>query len=577
LITQIETEVRFSVQLEYMDVLMTQLAAETAKELKGLFCELVSSKQKKYYLGDAVLKEYLQTKTEYEAIVQNYLALQNEFEQKLTAFADRFNLENEQIILENPEVIHNLPDFLVLWAAAGKDRSKVKNYKVKLDEDLNRVKLDLAGEFSLTGRARYTFFKDYDSSERGALYGSLTLSMPLSYFWLKKHSTQRRSILIRQAETDTLDIIHKDREKFIKLYNRCVTKERRANALRQEIPLKKALYQVEVATIKNALEGFSTVPSDSLFAKAKYLQSMMKLKNALYEQEYAIAELAKEFAIPINMFPAVSIDAMIEPERRKGMWVWQAGDIIHSNTASRNLLQFCKDRSITEIYLSFSESMIRRAIADKNIKGLIRSLHERNVKVEAVISETSWILPNRRSRLLSLIDELLEYQRKVTDNAHLDGIHLDLEPHALSQWEKDKDVYLAHLRDTLAEVYAKTEGLLKLTADIPIFFDQVSMELLTEIINNADAFVVMAYSKKPLKTKLEEVYNELHLTTEAGKEISIGFRASNFKNLDELNDSIQMLDNKFSVFQSYRGTAIHDYRDYNKLRHHETTQKRINE
>lgn len=130
-----------------------------------------------------------------------------------------------------------------------------------------------------------------------------------------------------------------------------------------------------------------------------------------------------------------------------------------------------------------------------------------------------------------------------------DGIHLDVEPQALPQWDSLKEEYLARLVDLYSKAHAFADSQhLKLSVSIPVFFPE---NYLKEIYRNADQVFLMAYGSNRPSTIIRRISEE---TTIDPQKTVLAVRPGDFVNRLQMEAVIEKVLDSTRV----RRVAIHD-------------------
>lgn len=175
-------------------------------------------------------------------------------------------------------------------------------------------------------------------------------------------------------------------------------------------------------------------------------------------------------------------------------------------------------------YNQFDEVELAVSPEDEHLedkKKLIDALFQKNVKVYLMFGQNT--LLNEANKKEYLLDCLKQYPL-----SKVSGIHLDVEPHTLKEWDTDKKklqesyLSLAKQAKTIASDYK-----MKLTVDLPVYLDS---SYLRSIAEQVDGMRFMCYEnirKEYLLRKLEPVKN-------LNKTFSVSLRTEDFSNRIEM-------------------------------------------
>jgi len=214
--------------------------------------------------------------------------------------------------------------------------------------------------------------------------------------------------------------------------------------------------------------------------------------------------------------------ASVHAEPSRGVWFWSDPESPHGThrvvgdpVAEETALAQLKRWEIKRVYGAYGD---RPKTAPAVIARWNQKLHQAGLISMLLISENSWIFPEKRPRLLERLQQnLLDFNRtQASPQARFDAVHLDIEPHALSEWKSstpiEKRRYLRHLRDTFAEArrYLDSRGGadIPLYADLAVWYDDVNVigwdtraerdQWFKDIAGSLAGVTVMAYERRDL-------------------------------------------------------------------------------
>lgn len=180
-------------------------------------------------------------------------------------------------------------------------------------------------------------------------------------------------------------------------------------------------------------------------------------------------------------------------KRTLGTWMWNVMDIWQIDEA----LAFLKSHHVTQVYLSYSEVMPMA-----QYRAFVSALAEAGIGAAVIGAVAEWVTPRGRKGRDAFAAWLHEYQAGCgRDSERFYGIHLDIEPHQLPDWQENEALVHQQYADFLvwASALCREEGV-ALEADIPFWFDGLYAELngerlsLGEIaLRLCDATLLMSY------------------------------------------------------------------------------------
>ncbi len=269
---------------------------------------------------------------------------------------------------------------------------------------------------------------------------------------------------------------------------------------------------------------------------------------------------------------AASQKNILHLDRALGSWVW---DVAYYAADPTELLQFCEENRITELYLAIVD-----AVPDMHYVNLIRQLREIHVQVAALCGDAQWIYPEMRVTYDAFIRRVDSIQQLCGKGPRFYGLHLDANPHTLLEARENNmkdqiEPYISLIQDVRKKADARK---LKLEWDMPswfhIFDDPLhGCNLVKTVFSLCDSVNVLTFRdraedqfnallpnlefaqelKKPLRICFETL-NIDESRREDGNSVVTYFeegRLFMYQNLYQLQEMIEPIYKKF-------GFAIHD-------------------
>ena len=246
-----------------------------------------------------------------------------------------------------------------------------------------------------------------------------------------------------------------------------------------------------------------------------------------------------------------------------GVWWW-------TTESTDEYLQFAKDNGVDEIYYCDYNLNENSATFVSKAKAL-------GFKVYALWGEKDW--GEDRSGFDELMNKYKDYNANHPDNK-LDGIHLDIEPHQIDDFNDSEINRKTYLLNYVKFVYT-THTLynnIDIHYDIPFWFDDVitykgiTKKVHEHVIDNTDKVVVMSYrdtadkiydiSREELiyaNATTTELSISVNMTSDEGDQVS--FQEENKRILNaELNKLNDIIAEEYSV-------CIHHIKSWYNLDH----------
>lgn len=226
-----------------------------------------------------------------------------------------------------------------------------------------------------------------------------------------------------------------------------------------------------------------------------------------------------------------------------GVYLWSKELYGLSNSY---LLDKMKAYNINEVALSVGQiNSTNRA----KVSSLIADLQASEIEVSLLIGNNEIVNDTVFTKVTDWV--------KLAAALNLPKLHLDVEPHALSNWKRDKEILQKNYLKLLAIGSKETKLYgINLEVSIPHFYD----ELLTEIKGSVDFVNVMVYNDlniSSLQLKLKEenrIFGDNYW--------AISLRATDYSSKNQLNLFIKSVRNAFKNKTVY----LQDFKDLDSLK-----------
>ncbi|QMV41269.1 copper amine oxidase N-terminal domain-containing protein [Cohnella cholangitidis] len=256
----------------------------------------------------------------------------------------------------------------------------------------------------------------------------------------------------------------------------------------------------------------------------------------------------------------------------KGTWIWDAGLIEKERD---RILSFASEQDVTAIYLH-----VNRDIAPAVYEDFVRRATERQIRVEALAGRPEWALTTNRAPIKSFISWTLQYNASVGEEARFDGLHFDIEPYLLADWQTNSKRILEQWIHNLRWIEQEAEGSgLKMTMDVPYWLPDMKVpdtdySLSAWLLEKFDCLVIMDYRNHALGNNgiVDNAHDILREASALNKQAIVavetaksleGDRVSFYaKSAEYMEQELQTAHRELSQFAGYAGMAIHDYKSW---------------
>ncbi|QST01087.1 hypothetical protein IMZ31_05855 [Pontibacillus sp. ALD_SL1] len=273
----------------------------------------------------------------------------------------------------------------------------------------------------------------------------------------------------------------------------------------------------------------------------------------------------------LNLNPEEPIESGEGHEAVRGTYIWEAERLIQEGD---DILAFAKEQDINFIYARLD---LREPYS--SYSGFVQKAKEAGIEVHAMGGHPTWAKESERFRIKKLIDYVKTYNQNVSATSKFQGIHLDIEPYVLDEWDQDKENLLAQWISNL-EYYVEETRLnsnLEASMDLAMWFDEEpapgkGMPFNRWVIETMDHTSVMAFrdfteGAGGIMYMAEE---ELQHAADLNKEIllSVEMKENPYVNhisfYEEgaayMEQEIDQLNSKLTEHPTYNGTLVHSYK-----------------
>lgn len=379
------------------------------------------------------------------------------------------------------------------------------NYFDRLEEQTNNQFLNDREFFSLSG----------------------TIRIPLSIFSTNYNKTAQFNTF-RYKESLELDVQNKDNEligQFRELENRKRTIfeiDANIDVVNQRIADEKNQFEINnqnynPALLLSHISNRQSLVVERIIALEDFYLTYYKIWR------HAPAKTLDKFT---NLLNSTKGEKSTLNSANLGVYLWSKELYGLSNSY---LLEKIKANNINEVALSVGQiNSTNRA----KVSSFISDLKASDIEVSLLIGNNEIVNDTTFTKVSDWV--------KLAAALNLSKLHLDVEPHALSNWKRDKELLLKNYLKLLAFSSKETKLYgISLDVSIPHFYD----EILSDIKNSVDFINVMVYNDlniSSIELKLQEENRILYANSWA-----ISLRASDYSSKNQLDLFIKSVNNAF--------------------------------
>lgn len=225
------------------------------------------------------------------------------------------------------------------------------------------------------------------------------------------------------------------------------------------------------------------------------------------------------------MLPAFNVNAA-ESSKTNATWIWNPWSLT-SAAGQNKIISFLVKNQVTDVYLQVDQEVARKVYQQ-----FITKATNNKISVHALDGAPKWALDGGQSYADSLFQWVKSYQKNSTENQRFTGVHLDVEPYILKEWNTDRaDVVLAYQKLIKRSGQLSNNLNLEFSIDIPFWFDEITFantygksNLAKWAIKNSDFATIMAYRNAAagINGINALVKTEVQYAKDFGKAINIG-------------------------------------------------------
>ncbi|MFP5393127.1 MAG: hypothetical protein ACLGI6_16535, partial [Gammaproteobacteria bacterium] len=172
----------------------------------------------------------------------------------------------------------------------------------------------------------------------------------------------------------------------------------------------------------------------------------------------------------------------------RAIWTWEEESyaMLEQPRAAESAIAFLQAHKVQTIYLYADAYGARNLLVShpELYRNLIRRLRQSGMRAYALLGSAylnteRYILPQRRADALAMVQRVLSYNALSAPEERFDGINLDIEPHILAEWDKERIKLLKDFLDmsaAIVEMKRKYDPRLPVGPAMPFWWDGIEVE-----------------------------------------------------------------------------------------------------
>jgi hypothetical protein len=260
------------------------------------------------------------------------------------------------------------------------------------------------------------------------------------------------------------------------------------------------------------------------------------------------------------------------PEIR-GTYIWEASQV--TDDGGDHILAFSKQQKINWLYVRLDLDQ-----PYSSYRSFVKRAKAQGIEVHAMGGHPIWGKKENRPRIKRLIDYVKNYNAEVEPDERFEGIHLDIEPYTLPEWEANRNTLLTEWASNIAyfQEETKKDSNLETSADLAVWLDTYPLPgkdiSVTEfMIDTLDHVSLMAFRNTAEGSNgiAAVVSQEMEIADRLGKSLLISVEMKeNFegthisfheKGAEDMESQLSKLPDLLSKYKAYKGNLVHAY-DY---------------
>lgn len=286
----------------------------------------------------------------------------------------------------------------------------------------------------------------------------------------------------------------------------------------------------------------------------------------------------KKLLIAVVLFASLlgGPSALASSQQDKATWLWNPWMFYNGPDQT---IAFLNAKEVSHVFVQLDAD-----IPASKYHAFIKQAHQSGMKVYALDGAPHWVLQKGTKAKNQFKKWLQSYQTKAPTEAKFDGVHLDIEPYALAEWDSKRGVTVRQFQTTITEMRTFAASLkLPFEADIPFWFDEIKYannvygkgNLAEWTIRNTDGVAIMAY-RDTAQAIIEISSAEMKWAEKYGKKVRVGVETMKsaehpfitFYEEGELymNQEVAKVQQAFAASPAFSGISIHHVDSWKTLK-----------
>ncbi len=560
----------FELRQQYIDMLEEKTQADHYLRIKDIYLGLFAILKRRQLEKETLHSDVLEVEQVLIEAKESFLAFRNSFESSRSLLAMSLGLTPDEIEIRDIGFLPPLPSEEKLIHATISNRGEIALFEAYAKRDAAEASIAAYEELETEVYADYRFRKNKKGAWRSGPEVGINIKIPLAYRSMKNNRRKRFMAAKRFWEAEARNVAEAVKREISFAYEKYSLDNVRYLNAEKGVELKQEEMRIERARIENTVSTIEADRATLLSLEAEKTALDLERKLAEYEKIRGYYEVL--YLVGVSQPEELDVYNYAGEKRRKpyprSLWVWDVGRVLGNEKQQEFFVSFCNTKGIERVFLSINKQMAGSLYQNTVVSDFITKLHQNKIDVSALFGNSLWVYPRKRKQLINRIRLIVAYNATNGKEARFDGVHLDIEPHTLREWDTKRKELLGMLLDTYKaareEIANDNTGLL-LEVDLPTFYEKTDPSIIRKIAQVSDILTIMAYEKTTVGKVIKAVQPEVDAVTEADKGIIVGLNAKDFPDEVEMEELMFEVGNSLSASHSFLGFGIHDFDSYRTL------------
>ena len=209
------------------------------------------------------------------------------------------------------------------------------------------------------------------------------------------------------------------------------------------------LEELRVAYVHEDYEPVNLEPGEhpdplaSVTARVEYFDALAKRFKVEMDLGLRFAKVWREMGLSTRLPREIAPSRQtVLLKKRPSLWLWRTRDVLASDESRDRFLRLARDLNARRVYayLYSDSQLLSNRIDQERLAQFILLCYRDDIEVWALLGEPEWLDEKSTDSLSTAIQRIRKFNGGFTaPEPKISGIKLDLEPHALPEWDQDPE------------------------------------------------------------------------------------------------------------------------------------------